>query len=169
MWWHWLSQCHDVVVEMCFREVVLLSCQLNKEQVILTKTANTKYGLIAEEVPPLRLLQPETLFLQRSSPCAVLWAPQTFWVFNRIWWRFGNVRNVGSIGQSMLEINFQRKKYRKEYADFTLDILYIFAFQRKLQDPTTVSLPKIIWIVLCIYFGTKNRLGKAVLKMVIRK
>lgn len=44
----------------------------------------------------------------------------------------------------MLEINFQRKKYRKEYADFTLDILYIFAFQRKLQDPTTVSLPKII-------------------------
>lgn len=57
---------------MCFREVVLLSCQLNKEQVILTKTANTKYGLIAEEVPPLRLLQPETLFLQRSSPCAVL-------------------------------------------------------------------------------------------------
>lgn len=59
-WWHWLSQCHDMLVEICFRKVMPLSCQLNKPQVIFTirtcKDANVKYGLIAEEMSPLRYI-----------------------------------------------------------------------------------------------------------------
>lgn len=92
-WWHWLSQCHDMLVEICFRKVMPLSCQLNKPQVIFTirtcKAANLKYGLIAEEMSPLRCISEmwpwfssawDSVSSEEFTSCSAL-SPTNFLVF----------------------------------------------------------------------------------------
>lgn len=94
-WWHWLSQCHDTLVEMFqesdaselsarqttsdFYDKNLQSCQ---PEVWLDSRGNVSSEVYQWDVALIQFSL--RLFLQRSSLRAVLWAPQTFWFFDRI-------------------------------------------------------------------------------------
>lgn len=113
-----------------------------------------------------------------SSEKFTLWialSPTNFLFFLQnlvIFWECQECRmfsNSGSIGPSVLEINLQREKNRKGYAAFTFDFFFFWPSKGSCRIQLQFHWPQIILIVLCLCFGTTNRLGKAILKMVGRK